>query len=322
MTFFGMIPENMATRAARRSSRPAAAGVRRRRRAVDPLWTNKHWRMAEAVPAELNVGYRCGVGIPSSAATGPAEARARFRAGLRVPTAGYAPGYAQANLIVVPGEYAYDVLLFGQRNPKPCPIIDVTDTGSPHTTLAPGADLRTDLPAYRVWRDGELVDEPGDILEYWTGDLVAFLVGCSFTFEAPLIAAGIEVRHITAGTNVPMYRTNRACRPAGRLAGPMVVSMRPIVADRVADAVRISGRFPAVHGAPVHIGEPDALGIADLSTPDFGDPVEVRPGEVPVFWACGVTPQAAIMTSRPPFAITHSPGHMFVTDTPEDTFAT
>jgi uncharacterized protein YcsI (UPF0317 family) len=251
----------------------------------------------------------------------PAEARARFRAGERVPTAGWAPGFAQANMIIVPREYAYDALLFGQRNPKPCPIIDVTDPGSPFTALAPGADLRTDLPAYRIWREGKLVDEPSDITDYWSDDLVAFLIGCSFTFETPLVAAGIEVRHIAQGSNVSMYVTNRECRPAGRLSGPMVVSMRPIAADRVADAVRISGQFPAVHGAPVHVGAPEALGIADLSRPDFGDPVEIRDGEVPVFWACGVTPQAAIMASQPPFAITHAPGYMFVTDVPDYSYA-
>ncbi|MEN3271080.1 putative hydro-lyase [Pseudonocardia sp.] len=257
----------------------------------------------------------------AAATVSPAEARSRFRAGVRVPTAGWAPGYAQANMIVVPREYAYETLLFGQRNPRPCPIIDVTEPGSPHTALADGADLRTDLPAYRVWRDGELVDEPDEITRYWSEDLVAFLIGCSFTFETPMLAAGIEVRHISTGSNVSMYRTNRQCRPAGRLRGPLVVSMRPIAADRVADAVRISGQFPAVHGAPVHIGEPEALGIADLSAPDFGDPVEIREGEVPVFWGCGVTPQAAIMTSRPPFAITHAPGYMFVTDVPDHTYA-
>jgi uncharacterized protein YcsI (UPF0317 family) len=253
--------------------------------------------------------------------TDPGEARTRFREGVRVPTAGWAPGFAQANLIAVPREYAYDTLLFGQRNPKPCPIIDVTDVGSPHTALAAGADLRTDLPAYRVWRDGELVAEPTDVLDHWTDDMVAFLIGCSFTFEAPMLAAGIEIRHITMGANVSMYSTNRPCRSAGRLGGPMVVSMRPIAADRVAEAVAISGRFPAVHGAPVHIGAPEALGITDLSTPDFGDPVEIRDGEVPVFWACGVTPQAAIMASKPPFAITHAPGYMFVTDVPDHVYA-
>jgi uncharacterized protein YcsI (UPF0317 family) len=259
--------------------------------------------------------------VASSPTTDPAEARARFRAGLRVPTAGWAPGVAQANMIIVPRDYAYETLLFCQRNPKPCPLLDVTDTGSPFTALAAGADLRTDLPLYRVWRDGELVEEPTDITEHWTDDLVAFLIGCSYTFETPMLAAGIEIRHIARGENVSMYKTNVDCRPAGRIGGPMVMSMRPIPADRVADAVRISGQFPAVHGAPVHIGAPGALGIDDLAKPDFGDPVEIRDGEVPVFWGCGVTPQAAIMASKPPFAITHAPGYMFVTDTPDHTYA-
>lgn len=259
---------------------------------------------------------------PSSPSIDPAQARARFRDGERTPTAGWAPGYTQANMIIVPSDYAYETLLFGQRNPKPCPIIDVTDTGSPHPATAPDADLRVDLPAYRVWRDGELIDEPAEITRYWSDDLVSFLIGCSFTFETPLLAAGLELRHITEGRNVSMYRTNRPCRSAGRLAGPMVVSMRPIAAERVADAVRISGQFPSVHGAPVHIGAPEALGITDLSKPDFGDPVEIRDGEVPVFWACGVTPQAAIMASRPPFAITHAPGYMFITDVPDHVYAT
>lgn len=253
--------------------------------------------------------------------TDPAEARRRIRAGVRQPTAGWAPGYTQANMIIVPQEYAYDVLLFGQRNPKSCPIIDVTDIGSPRTALAQDADLRTDLPAYRIWRDGEPVDEPSEITEYWTDELVGFLIGCSFSFETAMIAGGIEVRHITQGRNVSMYRTNIPCRPAGRLHGPMVASMRPIPAGQVADAVRISGRFPAVHGAPLHIGAPETLGIHDLGMPDFGDPVEIREGEVPVFWGCGVTPQSAIMASKPPFAITHAPGYMFITDVPDQTYA-
>jgi uncharacterized protein YcsI (UPF0317 family) len=245
-----------------------------------------------------------------------ARARARFRTGESRPTAGIAPGMTQANLLAVPREYAYDFLLYAQRNPRPCPVLDVTDPGSPRTALAPDADLRTDLPRYRVWRDGELVDEPVDATEAWAQhpDLVAFLIGCSFTFETPLQRAGIEVRHITAGTNVPMYRTDVQCRPAGRFHGEMVVSMRPIPADRVAEAAMISGRFPSVHGAPVHVGDPAGIGIEDLAAPDFGDPVEVRPGEVPVFWACGVTPQAAVMASHIPFAITHAPGYMFVSD--------
>ncbi|WP_028245774.1 putative hydro-lyase [Pseudoclavibacter soli] len=243
-------------------------------------------------------------------------ARARFRAGECRPTAGIAAGMTQANLLAVPREYAYDFLLYAQRNPKPCPVLDVTDAGSWRTALAPEADLRTDIPKYRVWRDGELVDEPTDATAAWAehADLVAFLIGCSFTFETPLQRAGIEVRHITAGSNVPMYRTNRQCRPAGAFHGEMVVSMRPIPADRVAEAATISGRFPSVHGAPVHVGDPAGLGIIDVAHPDFGDPVEIRPGEVPVFWACGVTPQAAVMASRIPFAITHAPGYMFISD--------
>ncbi|WP_306213520.1 putative hydro-lyase [Actinoplanes sp. RD1] len=242
--------------------------------------------------------------------------RKQFRAGLVRPTAGLAPGFAQANLIAVPRDWAWDMLLYAQRNPKPCPVLDVSDAGSVTTVLAAGADLRTDLPLYRVWRDGELVEEVPDATAAWRDDMVAFLIGCSFSFEAALVEAGIDVRHITAGSNVPMYRTARQCRPAGRLHGELVVSMRPIPADRVADAVTISGRFPEVHGAPVHVGDPAGLGVADLDRPDFGDPVEIRPGEVPVFWACGVTPQAAVMASGVPFAITHAPGHMFVTDVP------
>lgn len=230
------------------------------------------------------------------------------------PTAGLAKGYTQANLIAVPADWAYEMLLFAQRNPKPCPVLDVTDTGSPHTALAPGADLRTAIPRYRVWRDGALVDEPREVTGHWREDLVAFLIGCSFTFESALADAGVPLRHVEQGRNVAMFVTDRACRPAGRLHGPMVVSLRMIPAPLVDLAVRISARMPAVHGGPVHVGDPAALGIADLSTPDFGDPVECEPGDVPVFWACGVTPQAVLMTSRPPFAITHAPGHMLVTD--------
>ena len=247
------------------------------------------------------------------------EARASYRSGVSVPTSGVAHGLAQANLIAVPQDWAYETLLFAQRNPKPCPILDVLEVGQVESTLAPGSDIRTDIGKYRIWRDGELVDEPSDASAAWQEhpDLVSFLIGCSFTFEAGLVDAGITMRHQELGRNVSMYRTNRECAPAGRLHGAMVVSMRPIPADRVADAVQISGRTPAVHGAPVHIGDPGGLGIADLSEPDFGDAPEVCDGEVPVFWACGVTPQSAIMASRPPFAVTHAPGHMFLTDIPD-----
>lgn len=244
----------------------------------------------------------------------PRTARDRFREGLTGPTAGVAAGHTQANLISVPADWAYDMLLFCQRNPKPCPVLDVTDAGSWTTVLAEGADLRTDLPRYRVWRDGELVDEPTDVRGYWRDDLVSFLIGCSFTFESALSEAGVPIRHIEQGRNVPMYVTSRPCRPAGRLHGPMVVSMRPVPPEHLAAAIRETSLLPAVHGSPVHCGDPAGLGIADLGRPDFGDPVDAAPDDIPVFWACGVTPQAAVTASRPPFAITHAPGQMFLTD--------
>jgi len=243
----------------------------------------------------------------------PAAARALFRDGLVTPTSGWCDGATQANLLALPRDLAYDFLLFAQRNPKPCPILDVLDAGEVGGPLLDG-DVRTDLPSYRVFVDGDLVAEPTDVRDHWREDLVAFLIGCSFTFEAALLEAGVPVRHREQGVNVPMYRTSRECRPAGRLAGPLVVSMRPVPASQVADAVRVTARYPAVHGAPVHVGDPAELGIADLAAPDYGDPVEVRAGEVPVFWACGVTPQAVVARSRPPLAITHGPGHMLVTD--------
>lgn len=245
-----------------------------------------------------------------------AAVRAASRSGqLAGPTPGLAPGFVQANLVMLPQDWAFDFLLFCQRNPKPCPLLDVCDVGDPEPkATAPGADLRTDLPAYRVWRDGELVAEPTDVREYWRNDLVSFLVGCSFTFEAALLDHGIPVRHIEQNRNVPMYRTSVACKPAGRFRGPMVVSMRPLTPEQAIAATRICGKYPLAHGAPVHFGDPAAIGITDISKPDFGDAVDIRPGEVPVFWACGVTPQAAVMAAKPPFAITHKPGHMFLTD--------
>ncbi|MET9438312.1 putative hydro-lyase [Streptomyces sp. NPDC006551] len=255
--------------------------------------------------------------MSATAVAHPRAARARARAGATGPTAGWAPGHTQANLISVPADWAYDVLLFCTRNPRPCPVLDVTDAGSWTTELAPGADLRTDIPCYRVWEHGRLVDEPTEVTAYWRSDLVSFLIGCSFTFEASLAEAGVPLRHVEQGRNVAMYVTDRACRPAGRLHGPMVVSMRPVPAGLVDTARRISGLLPAVHGAPVHAGDPAALGIRDLDRPDFGDAVAAEPGDVPVFWACGVTPQAAVTASRPPFAITHAPGRMFVTDVPD-----
>ena len=224
----------------------------------------------------------------------------------------------QANLVVLPEEHAYDFLLFCQRNPRPCPLIEVTEAGSPEPAgVAPGADLRTDLPKYRLYREGELTEETTDISRYWRADLVSFLLGCSFTFERALMDAGIRLRHMEEGRNVAMWRTSIACRPAGRFHGPMVVSMRPVPNELVPKAVTVTARFPMAHGAPVHVGDPEAIGILDLSRPDYGDPVEVRPGEAPVFWACGVTPQAVALTAKAPFVITHSPGHMFLTDLPD-----
>jgi uncharacterized protein YcsI (UPF0317 family) len=246
-----------------------------------------------------------------------AEVRGAIRRGeWRGPTAGLAPAYAQANLVVLPREHAFDFLLFCQRNPRPCPVLEVLDPGATEPACAPGADVRRDLPRYRVWRDGQLADEPTDLTDVWRSDLVSVLIGCSFSFEAPLLAAGLEVRHITEGRNVPMYRTRRPTRPAGPFRGPLVVTMRPFRPADVPRAVEITARVPQVHGAPIHVGEPAALGIADLGTPDYGDAVTVQPGEVPVFWACGVTPQAALLEAKLPFAITHAPGHMFVTDIP------
>lgn len=243
----------------------------------------------------------------------PSQARRRFADGLVRPTSGWSRGYTQANIIALPRALAYDFLLFAQRNPKPCPVLDVLDAGEVSGPLLDG-DIRTDIPQYRVFRDGHLVDEVNDAREVWRDDLVTFIIGCSFTFEHPLMEAGVPVRHLSAGTNVPMYRTNRECRPAGSFHGPLVVSMRAIPADQVVDAVRITSRYPAVHGAPVHIGDPGELGIGDLGKPEYGDAPLMEPGDVPVFWACGVTPQAAVAASAPELAITHAPGHMLITD--------
>lgn len=230
-------------------------------------------------------------------------------------TAGMCGGYAQGNLAVLPKEYAYDFLLFAQRNPKPCPILEVSDVGSREFSLtAKGSDIAKDIPKYRIYREGILQGEYEDVSEFWRDDLVSFLIGCSFSFEAPLMEEGIEMRHITQKTTVPMYITNIPCKPAGIFSGPTVVSMRPIPYEQIVKAVTVTERVPQVHGTPIHIGDPDHIGIKDVSKPDFGDPVTIKPGEVPVFWACGVTPQAVAMSTKPSFIITHAPGHMFITD--------
>lgn len=244
------------------------------------------------------------------------QVRQQIREGKwRKPTAGLAPGFVQTNLVILPRDLAFDFLLFAQRNPKPCPVIEVTDAGSPEPRMsAPGADLRTDVPKYCIYRDGALSDEVADLRSVWRDDLVSFLLGCSFTFESALLQAGVPVRHIEEGRNVPMFITGIECAPAGAFRGPLVVTMRPIPAALVARAVQITGRYPGVHGSPVHVGDPADIGVRDLAQPDFGDAVTIRPGEVPVFWACGVTPQAVAMQAKPPLMLTHAPGHMFITD--------
>lgn len=237
-------------------------------------------------------------------------------------TSGLAPGFAQANLVIVPRTLAYDFLLFCRRNPKPCPLLDVTEPGSPIPQAVAGtADLRTDLPRYRVWKYGNLHDQPTDIKQLWQDDFVSFVIGCSFTFESALLSAGLPVRHIELGVNVPMYKTNIMCRSAGVFHGPIVVSMRPMTPRQAIRAVQVTSRFPDVHGAPIHLSKPESIGIRDISNPDFGDAVPVRDGEIPVFWACGVTAQTVMMATKPDLVITHSPGCMFVTDVRDEELA-
>jgi uncharacterized protein YcsI (UPF0317 family) len=242
--------------------------------------------------------------------------RLRIRAGdFSGNTAGLAPGNVQANLVILPRVLAHDFLRFAQANPKPCPVLAVSEAGDPSLPgLGEDLDVRSDLPRYRVWRRGELVEEPLDLFHVWRDDLVSFALGCSFSFEQALIENGMELRHITCGSNVPMYRTNIQCVPAGPFAGPLVVSMRSLSPGNAIRAIQITSRFPSVHGAPVHIGLPEAIGIEDLAEPDYGDAVPVGTGELPVFWACGVTPQAVIGQVRPDFCITHAPGSMLITD--------
>jgi uncharacterized protein YcsI (UPF0317 family) len=242
-------------------------------------------------------------------------ARHACRSGMASSTAGVANGFVQGNLAILPEKLAASFHRFCQLNPKPCPIIGMSDAGNPRIpSLGLDLDIRTDLPRYRVWRDGEVVEEPTDIMAHWRDDLVAFVIGCSFSFEEALLADDIPIRHIERGVRVPMYRTNIACSPAGPFAGPMVVSMRPLKPKDAIRAVQITSRFPSVHGAPVHLGHPQGIGIADISKPDYGDAVPINDDEIPVFWACGVTPQAVIAAAKLPFAITHAPGLMLITD--------
>jgi len=250
-------------------------------------------------------------------------ARLAVRAGAhRGATSGLAPGYVQGNLAILPQALAGDFLRFCQLNPKPCPVIGTSAPGDWRVpALGADLDIRTDLSRYRVWRNGELVAEPENITEFWRDDLVSFVIGCSFSFEEALMSDGIELRHITRGCNVPMYRTSIATVEAGPFRGPMVVSMRPLKPADAIRAIQITTRFPSVHGAPVHVGKPELIGITDIMKPDYGDAVEVRVDELPVFWACGVTPQSVIATAKPDFCITHYPGSMLVTDRKNSEFA-
>ncbi len=230
-------------------------------------------------------------------------------------TSGLADGHVQGNVVILPEALANDFLRYCQRNPKPCPLLAVGEPGEAKLpALGNDIDICSDVPRYRVWRDGVMVEEPTDISHLWRKDLVTFVIGCSFSFEQALLDAGLPLRHIQQNKNVAMYRSNIATEAAGAFHGPMVVSMRPFKAQDAIRAIQITSRFPDVHGAPVHMGDPSQIGIADLSKPDYGDAVEVLPNEMPVFWACGVTPQAAITQAKPNFCITHAPGAMLITD--------
>ncbi|WP_291493032.1 putative hydro-lyase [Desulfurella sp.] len=253
----------------------------------------------------------------------PDEIRLKIRKGeYTQQTSGLCKGYTQANLVVLPEKYALDFFTFAQRNPKPCPLLDVTEKGDTHPKLiAPQADIRTDIPKYRVYKKGELIGEYTDIIDFWDDNMYAFLLGCSFTFENALLNGGIPVRHIEENRNVPMYITNIECIPAGIFSGPLVVSMRPIPYNLVVKAVQITSRFPQVHGAPIHIGDPEKIGIKNLNHPDFGDSVTINDNEIPVFWACGVTPQAVAMKAKPDIIITHAPGHMFISDVKDESYS-
>ena len=252
----------------------------------------------------------------TGAATDVGAIRQQIRTGaFSGQTSGLAPGHVQGNVVILPADLASDFLLYCQRNPRPCPLLAVSEPGrSKLSALGADLDIRTDVPRYRIWRDGVLVDEPTDIGNHWRNDLVTFVIGCSFSFEQALIDAGVPLRHIALGQNVAMYRTAVATEPAGRFHGPLVVSMRPFTPANAIRAVQITSRFPSVHGAPVHLGKPELIGIEDLARPDYGDAIALAADELPVFWACGVTPQAVVAAARPAFCITHSPGCMLVTD--------
>ena len=246
----------------------------------------------------------------------PSEVRKLIRSGkITSQTSGMCEGYAQGNLLILPKEQAYDFLLFTQRNPKSCPVLEVGDVGSRLVKrMTDMADIATDIPKYRVWENGVMTSECTDVSHLWRDDFVYFLIGCSFSFESELLAAEVPVRHIEEGKNVPMYLTNIDCDEAGIFHGKLVVSMRPMSPEQAIRAVSVTASMPRVHGAPIHIGDPAKIGIKDIASPDFGDAMTLKEGEIPVFWCCGVTPQSVVMSAKPPIAISHAPGHMFITD--------
>ena len=248
------------------------------------------------------------------------DIRAAIRTGRYVShTAGLGGGYLQANLAIMPEAYALDFMRFCQRNPKPCPLTGVSDTGNPMmATMGRDIDIRTDVPAYNVYRQGRLDGSVDDLMSLWQDDFVVFALGCSFTFEHALERHGIPLWHIDNDHTVPMFRSNIDTVPAGPFSGKMVVSMRAVARDRIDDAIAISGRYPLAHGTPVFWGDPCDIGIADITVPEWGDPAPVGPDQVAMFWACGVTPQVAIEAARLPICITHKPGHMLITDIAED----
>ena len=246
----------------------------------------------------------------------PSEFRRAVREGRhRRNTAGIAGGYVQGNVCILPREYAEDFRLFCERNPKPCPLLAMSQPGDPRLPqLGADLDMRTDVPRYRVFRDGVQAEDLTDLRDLWRSDLVTFVLGCSFSFEEALLAAGLPLRYVEQGRNVSMYRTSIDCAAAGRVRGQRVVSLRPFKPAHAIRAIEITSRFPRAHGAPVHLGRPDLIGIGDLAHPWAGDPTEVREDELPVFWACGITPQSVVLDAKPSLCITHAPGHMLVTD--------
>jgi uncharacterized protein YcsI (UPF0317 family) len=256
------------------------------------------------------------VNLKDAPASEAQAVRQRIRRGeITGHTSGLAPGCVQGNVAILPQALAGDFLRFCQLNPKPCPVLAVGAPGDPSLpTLGADIDMRTDVPRYRVFRNGALVEEPTDIRQLWRSDLVTFILGCSYSFEWALLEDGLTMHHMAQGKNVPMYRTRVQTTPAGPFHGPLVVSMRSFKPADAIRAIQITSRFPGVHGAPVHIGLPERIGIRDLARPDWGDAVDVPADELPLFWACGVTPQAVVAEAKPDFCITHAPGSMLVTD--------